>query len=80
MGQVDSSRWLAYHPWGNYGEKKLENFKTWQVTYTAELVSKHHINVALLHEIIAKALRDNAGSIGYLVGEDKTEITGDGNE
>jgi hypothetical protein len=80
VGQVDSSRWLAYHPWGNYGEKKLENFKTWQVTYTAELVSKHHINVALLHEIIAKALRDNAGSIGYLVGEDKTEITGDGNE
>jgi hypothetical protein len=55
----------------------MENFKTWQVNYTAELVSKHHINVALLHEIIAKALRDNAGSIGYLVGEDKTEFTGD---
>jgi hypothetical protein len=80
VGQVDSSRWLAYHPWGNYGEKKLDNFKTWQVTYTAELVSKHHINVALIHEIIAKALRDNAGSIGYLVGDDETELTGDGNE
>jgi hypothetical protein len=52
----------------------MENFKTWQVTYTAELVSKHHINVALLHEIIAKALRDNAGSIGYLVGEDTTDL------
>ena len=52
----------------------MENFKTWQVTYTAELVSKHHLNLALIHEIIAKALRDNAGSIGYLVGEDATEL------
>jgi hypothetical protein len=30
--------------------------------------------VALIHEIIAKSLRDNAGSIGYLVGEDATEL------
>ena len=52
----------------------MENFKTWQVNYTAELVSKHHLNVALIHEIIAKALRDNAGSIGYLVGEDATDL------
>lgn len=52
----------------------MENFKTWQVTYTAELVSKHHINVALLHEIIAKALRDNAGSTGYLIGDDATDL------
>jgi hypothetical protein len=80
VGQVDSSRWLAYHPWGNYGEREMENFKTWQVTYTAELVSKHHINVALIHEIIAKALRDNAGSIGYLVGDDVTELNGDGDD
>jgi hypothetical protein len=58
----------------------MENFKTWQVTYTAELVSKHHINVALIHEIIAKALRDNAGSIGYLVGDDVTELNGDGDD
>jgi hypothetical protein len=52
----------------------MENLKTWRITYTAELVSKHHINVALLHEIIAKALRDNAGSVGYLVGEDTTDL------
>lgn len=58
----------------------MENFKTWQVTYKAELVSKHHLNVALIHEIIAKALRDNAGSIGYLVGDDVTDITGDGDD
>jgi hypothetical protein len=58
--------------------KRMENFKTWQVTYTAELVSKHHINVALLHEIIAKALRDNAGSVGYLVGEDTTDLQENG--
>ena len=52
----------------------MEKFKTWQITYTAGLVSKHHLNLALIHEIIAKALRDNAGSIGYLVGEDATEL------
>ena len=56
----------------------MENFKTWQVTYTAELVSKHHINVALLHEIIAKALRDNAGSIGYLIGDDASDLQENG--
>jgi hypothetical protein len=58
----------------------MKNFKTWQVNYTAELVSKHHLNVALIHEIIAKALRDNAGSIGYLIGDDAADLTGDGNE
>jgi hypothetical protein len=71
---------VGLSPLGKLWREKLENFKTWQVTYTAELVSKHHINVALLHEIIAKALRDNAGSVGYLVGEDKTDLTGDGND
>jgi hypothetical protein len=71
---------VGLSPLGKLWRKKMENFKTWQLTYTAELVSKHHINVALLHEIIAKALRDNAGSVGYLVGEDKTELTGDSND
>jgi hypothetical protein len=68
---------VGLSPLGKLWREKLENFKTWQVTYTAELVSKHHINVALIHEIIAKALRDNAGSIGYLVGDDETDLTGD---
>jgi hypothetical protein len=71
---------VGLSPLGKLWRKKLENFKTWQVNYTAELVSKHHLNVSLIHEIIAKALRDNAGSIGYLVGEDATELTGDCNE
>jgi hypothetical protein len=71
---------VGLSPLGKLWREKLENFKTWQVTYTAELVSKHHLNVALIHEIIAKALRDNAGSIGYLVGDDLTELNGDSNE
>jgi hypothetical protein len=80
VGQVDSSRWLAYHPWGNYGEKKMENLKTWRITYTAELVSKHYLNKAMLHEIIAKALQDQAGAVGYLIGDDAADLTGDGDD
>jgi hypothetical protein len=30
----------------------------------------------MLHEIIAKALQDNAGSIGYLIGDDASDLTG----
>jgi hypothetical protein len=52
----------------------LENFKTWELIYNARLVSTGHINVAMLHEVIAKALRDNAGSIGFLVGQDSTDL------
>lgn len=55
----------------------MENFKTWKLTYTAELVSTSSLNVSLLHEAIAKALRDEAGAIGYLVGSDTTDLTGD---
>ena len=58
----------------------MENLKNWRITYTAELVSKHHLNKAMLHEIIAKALQDNAGSIGYLIGDDAADLTGDSNE
>jgi hypothetical protein len=56
------------------------NFKTWDVIYNAKLVSNGHINVALIHEVIAKALRDNAGSIGYLVGQDSTDLIGGGDD
>ena len=57
----------------------MENFKTWELIYNAKLVSTGHINVALLHQVIAQAMRDNAGSIGYLIGEDSTDLLG-GNE
>ena len=80
MGQVDSSRWLAYHPWGNYGEKKLKTFKNWELNYKAKLVSTEHINVALLHQAIAKSLRDEAGSIGYLIADDSTDLIGEDKE
>tara|TARA_R110000868_G_scaffold18467_10_gene81190 strand:- start:6077 stop:6250 length:174 start_codon:yes stop_codon:yes gene_type:complete len=52
----------------------VENFKNWELTYTAKLVSTSNINVALLHQVIAQALRDNAGSIGYLITDDATDL------
>lgn len=52
----------------------VENFKTWDVTYTAKLVSHSNINVALLHELIDKAMRSEAGDIGYLVGNSETKL------
>ena len=48
--------------------------------YMADLVSTHHLNEAILHEIISKALQDKAGSIGYLIGDDVTKFIGDENE
>ena len=53
----------------------MENFKTWELTYKAKLVSTGHLNVALLNQAIAKALRDEAGAVGYLVGEEWTDLT-----
>ena len=58
----------------------MENLKTWRITYTAELVSKHHLNKAMLHEIIAKALQDQAGAVGYLIGDDAANLTGGGDD
>jgi maltose-binding protein MalE len=52
----------------------VENFKTWDVNYTAKLVSHSNINVALLHELIDKAMRSEAGSIGYLVSDSHTKL------
>jgi hypothetical protein len=58
----------------------VEKFKTWDLIYNAKLVSTGHINVALLHQVIAQAMRDNAGSIGYLIGEDSTDLLGGSEE
>lgn len=57
----------------------MENLKNWQITYTAELVSKHHLNKAMLHEIISKALQNHAGSMGYLIGDDASDLQETGN-
>jgi hypothetical protein len=67
---------VGLSPLGKLWREKMENLKTWRITYTAELVSKHHLNKAMLHEIIAKALQDNAGSVGYLIGDDAADLTG----
>ena len=58
----------------------MEKFKTWDLIYNAKLASTGHINVALLHQVIAQAMRDNAGSIGYLIGEDSTDLIGHGED
>jgi hypothetical protein len=50
------------------------DFKIWELNYKANLVSNGHINPTLLHEAISKALRDQAGSIGYLIGEERSEL------
>lgn len=55
----------------------MENFKTWKLTYTAELVSHSPLNVTLLAELIDSALRGEAGRIGYLVGESRTVLDGE---
>lgn len=52
----------------------MDKFKTSELIYNARLVSTCHINVALLHQVIAQAMRDNAGSIGYLIEEDSTDL------
>ena len=54
----------------------MKAFQNWELVYCAKLVSVGHINVALLHQVIAQAIRDNAGSIGYLVADDSTDLIG----
>lgn len=60
----------------------MKTFKTWKVTFTAELVTTYPLDGAasqFIHEFLAEALRKNAGMGGYLVGNDETRIeeTGD---
>jgi hypothetical protein len=55
----------------------MENFKTWHLMYMADLVSTHHLNEAILHEIISKALQDKAGCFGYLIRDDVSKYIGD---
>jgi hypothetical protein len=55
----------------------VATFKTWKVTFTAELVSTHDISGAsssMIHESLAQALRQQAGYVSYLVGRDETSI------
>lgn len=55
----------------------MKTFKTWKVTFTAELVSTHDISgqaSSMIHESLAEALRKQAGYVAYLVGRDETVI------
>lgn len=55
----------------------MATFKTWKVTFTAELVSTHDISgpaSSMIHESLAEGLRKQAGYISYLVGRDETTI------
>ena len=71
---------VGLSPLGKLWRENLKTFNNWELFYNAKLVSTGHINVALLHQVIAQAIRDNAGSIGYLVVDDSTDLTGDSNE
>lgn len=58
----------------------METFKKWKLTFTADLVSNYPIDgtsSACIHENLAKALRKEAGDIGYLVANDETRIDHD---
>ena len=55
----------------------MATFKTWKVTFTAEVVSVHDISgqaSSMIHESLAEALRKQAGYVSYLVGKDETRI------
>ena len=55
----------------------MGTFKTWKVTFTAELVSTHPLDgasSACIHESLSQALRKDAGMVGYLIGNDETRI------
>lgn len=52
----------------------MDEFRTWELTYTTKLVSHSNINVALIHELLDKAIRSEAGDIGYLVGITETTL------
>lgn len=55
----------------------MGTFKTYKVTFTAELVSTHPIDgvsSGCIHENLSQALRKDAGMIGYLIGKDETRI------
>ena len=69
------NHWLSFCNQDREG--RVMDFKTYKVTYTADLVSHGTINVTLLAELIDKALRAEAGSIGYLVGDSTTVLDGD---
>jgi hypothetical protein len=71
---------VGLSPLGKLWRKNLKTFKNWELIYTAKLVSTGHINVALLNQVIAQALRDNAGSIGYLIADDATDLIGEGKD
>ena len=59
----------------------MGTFKTWKVTFTAELVTTFDISgssSSIIHEALAEAIRKNAGYTGYLVANEETKIEQDG--
>jgi hypothetical protein len=55
----------------------VKTFKTWKLTFTAELVSHYPIDgvsPGCIHENLVKALRKDAGAIGYLFANEETRI------
>jgi len=61
----------------------MSNFTNWKLTFTADLVSKYSLegtSAGCIHENLAKALRREAGSMGYLIANEETRIDQEGEE
>lgn len=59
----------------------MATFKTWKVTFTAELVTTFDLTgsgTTIIHEALAEAMRKNAGYTGYLVANEETRIDQEG--
>ena len=54
-------------------------FKTYKVTYEAELVSDGNLSSTWVHDVIVKAVRENSYG-GYIVINDTTKIEQTGGE
>ena len=54
-------------------------FKTYKVTYEAELVSDGNLSSTWVHDVIVKAVRENSHG-GYIVINDTTKIEQTGGE
>ena len=55
----------------------MSTFKTWKVTFTAELATTYDLTgsgTTIIHEALVEAIRKNAGYTGYLVAKEGTTI------
>ena len=52
----------------------MKTFKTWKLTFTADLVTAGNIDGTYLYEILWSQLQEHAGRCGYLIGSAESRI------